>query len=112
MDELRLTKGRWLYPRRSKARRQGICPRSGWSRAPHEYGREFLEAVQDFGPLDAHSRQPQIHGPLSWRIYFPLEPPPDAERDVRSFDFGCVASRFIVASNFFNSAGPMPRFSS
>ena len=63
-------------------------------------------------PLDSHPCVEQIHGPLSRRVHLSVEPARDAERDVRSFDCGCVASRRMAASSFFRSAGPMPRFSS
>jgi hypothetical protein len=42
---------------------------------------------------------------VSEGIYFPLEPPRDAERDVRRSDRGCVASFLIAASSFLRSAG-------
>src|ERR1700733_13744077 len=81
--------------------------------SPYQQRRVILADFQEFNSQHTHSRQRKIYGLLSERIYFPLEPPPDDERDVRPFDFGgVVANLLMAASSFLWLGGPIPRASS
>jgi hypothetical protein len=60
----------------------------------------FWKSVQEFDPLNPHPCECKIYGSLPWRVYFPLEPSSDDERNVRSSDRRCVVSFFIVALVF------------
>ena len=69
---------------------------------------ETLEALQGFGALDPHSRVERAHAGLSQRVFVPLEPPFDGERDVRSFDRGDLATLAMASSTSALAAGPIP----
>src|SRR5690606_13644776 len=76
--------------------------------APYQPRRKLLAAVQVFYPLNAHSRVEQIHGPLSRGVHFPVEPPRDAERDVRSDRVSGLMTRRAAWKNSRSSIGPTP----
>lgn len=78
----------------------------------HEHGGVVLATVQELHPLDPHSCEPQIHGPLSAGVHFPREPSRDEERDVRPSDRGCLITFASARSKAAPSAGPTPRASS
>jgi hypothetical protein len=77
-----------------------------------QWDRVVLEVVQRLSEQHAYPYQREALGPLPRRVFFPLEFPPDAERDVRSSDRGSLTILERAPSNSARSIGPIPRASS